>query len=95
MKYLYAYRNIALPANAVTALACYDLWRTPVPSALLYLVWFKLFILAALVGYIHFFRSSVVYFFMNLGLGRLEFYGSIICIDLAISIFCLTLVLLV
>jgi hypothetical protein len=95
MKYLYAYYNIALPSNIVTALACYDLWRRPTASTFLYLIWYKLIVLAGLVVFIHLFRSAIVCFFMNLGVGRARLYTSVVGIDLVVFIFSMSLVLLV
>lgn len=95
LKYLFAYHNIALPSNIVTALSCYSLWYTPTASSFVYLIWIKLIVLFFLMAYIHFFRPTVGFFFMNLGVGKIELYASMIGIDLVIFIATLSLVILI
>ena len=87
MKYLYAYRNIAIPSNIVTIIACYTAWQSESISELSLLFWMKLITSMFLVAYIHLFRQHLLYFFMNLGIGRLRFYSGILLIDLSIFVF--------
>lgn len=94
-KYLLAYRNIALPSNILTALACYLLWETPTPSSFVYLMWIKVIVLFFLIAYIHFFKTTVGFFFMNLGISKIELYSSMIGIDLIIFITTLSLIILI
>ena len=94
MKYLYAYRNIAAPATVGTLLGAYGLLTTPTAAVFLYLFWCKLFVSAILVAYIHFFQRGIVMFFMNLGIGKIELYSSMIAIDLFFFILLLTIILL-
>jgi hypothetical protein len=94
MKYRYAYRNIAIPATIVTCLACFNLWLYPSPSVFLYLLWCKLITTALLMAYIHYFRPTVLLFFMNLGIGKTEFYSGIVGIDLLISVVCFAMILI-
>lgn len=95
MKYIFAYHNIALPSNIVTVLSCYSLWFTPTASSFVYLIWIKVIVLFFLIAYIHFFRPTVVFFFMNLGVGKIELYSSMVGIDLIILIITLSLVILI
>lgn len=82
MKYLYAWRNIAIPANLVTIIACFEIWRNDSLTAVLLLAWVKLFTTLLFITYIHLFRGEIVFFFMNLGMGRWKFYGSMFGIDI-------------
>lgn len=83
MKYLYAYQNIAVPANIVTITCCYEAWRNDSLTAVGILVWLKLFTTLILITYIHLFRANVVFFFMNLGFGRMSFYLTMLIMDTA------------
>ncbi|RAW02191.1 hypothetical protein [Pseudochryseolinea flava] len=95
MKYLYPYRNIALPASAVTTMACLTLWQHPTLSVIFYLIWCKVIALIGLLTYIHFFRGAQIIFFMNIGIGRNGFYFSMVCIDLLLFIVSTVVVLFI
>lgn len=83
-KYLYAYKNIATPSLVITLLLCYNFLTANSSYVIIYLVWMKLASLAALMAYIYFFKSSMLYFFYNLGMTRSFFFASLLMIDMAI-----------
>lgn len=93
MKYLYAYRNIAVPSSLITFFCCYHAWMSNTVTALSLLFWVKVITSLILIGYIQLFKSELATFFMNLGMGRLRFYISIFAIDIGIF-FVLTVLVL-
>jgi len=95
MKYLYVYRNIAVPASLVTVLSCFEIWRNESLLAVSVLSWVKIFTTALLILYIHLFREHTVFFFMNLGIGRFKFYVSMFALDMTIFFVLATLILVV
>ena len=84
MKYFYAWRNIAIPANAVTVIASIETWMNDSLTAVFIFGWVKIFSTALLITYIHLFRGEIVFFFMNLGISRLKFYASMFAIDMSV-----------
>lgn len=82
MKYLYAYRNISIPANAITITCCFYAWDSS--SGVSMLPWVKIISTSVLLLYIHLFRSRVLYFYMNLGMSRQRFYLSVFLVDVMI-----------
>jgi hypothetical protein len=82
MRYVYAYRNIALPANIVSFVLCIGIWTNESLTAVSVLAWVKLFSTALLIAYIYLFKSHIVYFFMNIGISRNRFYASMFIIDM-------------
>lgn len=94
MKYLYAYRNIWIPAGLVTITACVEAWRNDSITVIFIFGWVKVITTALLIVYIHLFRDHLVFFFMNLGIGRLKFYASMFTIDMTIYFALITLILI-
>jgi hypothetical protein len=93
MKYLYAYRNIATPAVFITLLSGYNFWHFPSTPVFLYLFWCKVIVSLLFIGYIHFFRASIPVFFMNVGIGRMALYSSILGIDIGLFVLLLTIIM--
>lgn len=95
MSYLYAYRNIAVPANVITALIGYTTFTAGATEGLGWLFWIKVATSTILILYIHLFKSTIVFFFMNLGIGKRQLYASMFIIDIVIFILVNTLILFV
>lgn len=95
MKYLFAYRNIALPANAITIVMSYQIFMSGSGSTVTLLIWVKLVTTLALVAYMHLLKSNIVFFFMNLGVGKFQFYSSMYIIDVVIFGLITTVILMV
>lgn len=95
MKYLYAYKTIAVPAVAATLFACYLLWQTDASGyAIIYLLWLKLIVLGGSFCHIYFFKAEMLYFFHNLGLSRRGFYATLAIVDLAVFSVVMTVMML-
>jgi hypothetical protein len=84
MKYLYAYRGIALPANIVTTIAGIYCWNSDSNFEIRMLAWMKLTTTAVLLLYIHLFGQHILFFFMNVGMSPRRFYASMLAIDMTI-----------
>ena len=91
MKYLYAYRNIFVPANAITLISCYTFWSLDSITTLSVLFWVKVLTTTTLILYIHIFKTEIIVFFMNLGIGILRLYASMFTIDLIVFAILLSL----
>jgi hypothetical protein len=92
MKYLYAYRGIALPANIVTTIAGIYSWNSDSNPEIRMLVWMKLITTAVLLLYIHLFGQHVLFFFMNLGMPPRRFYASMLAVDITIFFLVMTVI---
>lgn len=94
MKYLYAYRTIAIPSLTVTLLeSTLFLIYHPRGYAIIYLLWLKLITLGMLFCYIHFIKPEMLYFYHNLGVSRTGFYTGLVVVDLAFFTAAMALVL--
>ncbi|MEJ0034317.1 MAG: hypothetical protein WDO15_30050 [Bacteroidota bacterium] len=92
MKFLHAYRTIALPANIVSVIAWIAAKDAESSSEIFTLFWMKVFTEIVLIGFIHLFNKHVIFFYMNLGIGERQLYKSIVAIDLAIFVVVIAIV---
>jgi hypothetical protein len=86
MKFLYAYRSIAIPANVVSVIAWIYAVDVESPSEMFTLFWMKAVTLAFTIAFIYIFNRQLVFFYMNLGIGERLLYISMVAIDLAIFV---------
>jgi hypothetical protein len=92
VKHFYAYRVIALPANLVTIICSFVAWGNSSVTELSLLFWMKLITTLLLIAYIHLFQQNLVFFFMNIGFGRIRFYSVMLIADLLVFSLLTTLV---
>ena len=95
MRYLYAYRNIAIPGNVITLVLSYVALTADSLSGLSILFWIKVITTGVLVLYNYLFNTQITFFFMNIGIGKQRLYSSMFIIDILIFCLALTLTLLI
>jgi hypothetical protein len=76
----------------ITSLAGFEYMKAPSLPSVIFLLWIKVITSGILIAYLHFFRGSLSYFYMNLGLGKIHLYGSILIVDIVVFSICLLVI---
>jgi hypothetical protein len=92
MKFLFAYRTIALPANFISSIAWIAAKDAESISEIFTLFWVKVFTDIVLVGFTYLFNRHVVFFYMNLGIDERRLYASMVAIDLSIFVVVISII---
>ena len=78
------YKNFSLISIAISLAGCLMILKSHSPYATIFVFWLKIFSNAALLGYVHFFRSEQFNFFFNLGYSQKQLYFKTLVLDFGI-----------
>ena len=80
------YKNFSVISIGISIAGCIMILQSHSPYSTIFVFWTKIISNAALLGYVHFFRSEQFTFFFNLGYSQKQLYLKTLALDFGLWI---------